>query len=63
MTIIFFIIGVMAFGFADFLFEGRDVSTLGASAVLMILTNIRAWPKVLAYIQELPKFEDIIDEK
>jgi hypothetical protein len=57
------VIGFIAFGFADFLFEGRDVSTLGASAVIMILTNIRAWPKVLEYIQSLPKFEDISDEK
>jgi len=38
-TIIFTVIGFIAFNFSSDLFVGKEVTTLGASAVLMILVN------------------------
>lgn len=47
LTIFFMILGFLAFGWAGELFEGKDVTTLGASAVVMILVNAQAWPYLL----------------
>ena len=47
LTVFFMVVGFLAFGWAGELFEGKDVTTLGASAVVMILVNAQAWPFLL----------------
>ena len=47
LTVFFMSIGFATYGYSDWFFEGKNVTTLGASAVVMILINAQAWPFML----------------
>ena len=50
LTVFFMSIGFATYGYSDWFFEGKNVTTLGASAVVMILINAQAWPFMLETI-------------
>lgn len=54
-------IGFATYGYSDWFFEGKNVTTLGASAVVMILINAQAWPFMLENIQHTG-LEHVINE-
>ena len=47
---------------ADKLFEGEDVTTLGAASVVMILNNAYVWPRLLEDIQQEQNIMSISDD-
>jgi len=50
LTMAFMVGGFFALYFNKTLFMGRNVSSLGESAVLMIIVNCQAWPIILEKI-------------
>lgn len=62
MSLLFVIIGYVAYENCDMLFLGEDVTTLGASAILMIFVNATAWPTLLEKLQGDPRLDKYTHE-
>merc|ERR1719329_543674 len=54
LTIIFMTLGFTGYCYADGIFVGKDVTTLGASALVLILANAQAWPHLIECLQNMP---------
>lgn len=62
LTIFFLVVGFTGYANADKLFEGNDVTTLGAASIVMILVNAYVWPRLLEDIQEERNIMSISDD-
>ena len=62
LTIIFMTLGFTGYCYADDIFVGKDVTTLGASAMVLILANAQAWPHLIELLQNMPELLAIDDE-
>jgi hypothetical protein len=62
LTIFAMTLGFTGYCYADDIFTGKDVTTLGASAMVLILANAQAWPHLIELLQNMPELLAIDDE-